>query len=83
MNETTMPSFFVEALVSKVATEINEAITASGSLTQRLAGDFQQKLRASRIADGQENPPKYYASRQIDEAHLNGSTSDRFRHEQN
>ena len=42
MNETTMPSFFVEALVSKVATEINEAITASGSLTQRLAGDFNK-----------------------------------------
>ena len=84
MNETTMPSFFVEALVSKVATEINEAITASGSLTQRLAGDFQQKLRASRIADGQENPPQNImpAGRLI-EAHLNGSTSDRFRHEQN
>ena len=84
MDETTMPSFFIEALVSKVATEINEAITASGSLTQRLASDFQQKLRASRIADGQENPPQNImpAGRLI-EAHLNGSTSDRFRHEQN
>ena len=66
MDETTMPSFFVEALVAKVATEINEAITASGSLTQRLASDFQQKLRAARIADGQENPPQNYASWQID-----------------
>ena len=84
MDETTMPSFFIEALVSKVATEINEAITASGSLTQRLASDFQQKLRASRIADGQENPPQNImpAGRLI-EAHLNGSTSDRFRHDQN
>ena len=83
MTETTMPSFFVEALVAKVATEINEAITASGSLTQRLASDFQQKLRAARIADGQENPPQNImpAGRLI-EAHLNGSTSDRFRHEQ-
>ena len=83
MDETTMPSFFVEALVAKVATEINEAITASGSLTQRLASDFQQKLRAARIADGQENPPQNImpAGRLI-EAHLNGSTSDRFRHEQ-
>ena len=84
MNETTMPSFLLKHLVTKVATEINEAITASGSLTQRLAGDFQQKLRASRIADGQENPPQNImpAGRLI-EAHLNGSTSDRFRHEQN
>ena len=83
MAETTMASFFIEALVSKVATEINEAITASGSLTQRLANDFQQKLRAARIADGQENPPQNImpAGRLI-EAHLNGSTSDRFRHEQ-
>ena len=64
-------------------TEINEAITASGSLTQRLAGDFQQKLRASRIADGQENPPQNImpAGRLI-EAHIHGSDSDRFRHEQ-
>ena len=83
MTETTMPSFFIEALVAKVSTEINEAITASGSLTQRLANDFQQKLRAARIADGQENPPQNImpAGRLI-EAHLNGSTSDRFRHEQ-
>ena len=84
MAETTMPSFFIEALVSKVATEINEAITASGSLTQRLANDFQQKLRAARIADGQENPPQnIMPSGRLIEAHLNGSTSDRFRHEQN
>ena len=83
MTETTMPSFFIEALVAKVSTEINEAITASGSLTQRLANDFQQKLRAARIADGQENPPQNImpAGRLI-EAHLNGSTSDRFRHDQ-
>ena len=57
--------------------------TASGSLTQRLANDFQQKLRAARIADGQENPPQNImpAGRLI-EAHLNGSTTNRFRHEQ-
>tara|TARA_B110000858_G_C17803521_1_gene476561 strand:+ start:1166 stop:1780 length:615 start_codon:yes stop_codon:yes gene_type:complete len=84
MEETFMPSFFVEALVSKIATEINEAITSNGSLTDRLASDFQQKLRAARIADGQENPPQNImpAGRLI-EAHLNSSTSDRFRHEQN
>lgn len=84
MEETNMPSFFVEALVAKVATEINEAITASGSLQQRLNNDFTEKLRAARIADGQENPPQNImpAGRLI-EAHLMGSNSDRFRHEQN
>ena len=84
MDETNMPSFFVEALVAKIATEINEAITGNGALTNRLANDFQQKLRASRIADGQENPPQNIvpAGRLI-EAHLMGSESDRFRHEQN
>ena len=84
VNETNMPSFFVEALVSKVAVEINEAITASGSLQQRLAQDFQQKLRASRIADGQENPPtSIMPAGRLIEAHILGSSSDRFRHEQN
>ena len=84
MDETNMPSFFVEALVAKISTEINEAITGNGALTNRLANDFQQKLRASRIADGQENPPQNIvpAGRLI-EAHLMGSESDRFRHEQN
>ena len=84
MDETNMPSFFIEALVAKIATEINEAITGNGALTNRLANDFQQKLRASRIADGQENPPQNIvpAGRLI-EAHLMGSESDRFRHEQN
>ena len=84
MDETNMPSFFVEALVAKIATEINEPITGNGALTNRLASDFQQKLRASRIADGQENPPQNIipAGRLI-EAHLMGSESDRFRHEQN
>ena len=37
MDETNMPSFFVEALVAKIATEINEAITGNGALTNRLA----------------------------------------------
>jgi len=84
MEETYMPSFFVEALVAKIATEINEAITASGSLTDRLAIGFQQKLRAARIADGQENPPQNImpAGRLI-QAHLNGNSSNRFKHEQN
>lgn len=84
MAESNMPSFFVEALVSKVAVEINEAITASGSLQARLAQDFQQKLRAARIADGQENPPtSIMPAGRLIEAHMMGSNSDRFRHEQN
>ena len=79
MSETNMPSFFVEALVSKVVAEINEAITASGSLQTRLAQDFQQKLRAARIADGQENPPtSIMPAGRLIEAHLMGSNSDRF-----
>ena len=84
MDETFMPSFFVETLVTKVAAEINESITSSSSLTQRLQDEFQQKLRAARIADGQENPPQNImpAGRLI-EAHILGSSSDRFRHEQN
>ena len=82
--EDDMPVFFIETLIAKVALEINEAITGVGTLTNRLAEDYQQKLRAARIADGQENPPQNImpAGRLI-EAHLNGSTSDRFRHEQN
>lgn len=57
MDEDNMPVFFIEALVAKLALEINEAITGVGSLTTRLANDYQTKLRAARIADGQENPP--------------------------
>jgi hypothetical protein len=84
IDETNMPSFFVEALVSKLATEINEAITGSGTLTVRLAQDFQQKLRAARVADGQENPPaNIMPAGRLIEAHMRSSTSDRFRHEQN
>lgn len=84
MEETFMPSFFVEALVSKVAYEINEAITGSSTLTNRLSTDFQTKLRAARIADGQENPPQNVMSTgRLIEAHLQGSTVNRFKHEQN
>ncbi len=84
VDETNMPSFFVEALVAKLATEINEAITGSGTLTTRLAQDFQQKLRAARIADGQENPPaNIMPAGRLIEAHMHSNTSDRFRHEQN
>ena len=57
MDEQYFPVFFIEALVSKMAYEINEAITGIGSLSDRLLNDFNIKIRAARIADGQENPP--------------------------
>ena len=57
IEEQYFPVLFVEALVSKMAYEINEAITGIGTLTDRLANDFQFKLKAARIADGQEQPP--------------------------
>jgi hypothetical protein len=56
-DEQYFPVFFTEALVAKLAYEINEAITGIGTLTDRLSNDFQFKLRAARIADGQEQPP--------------------------
>jgi hypothetical protein len=56
-DEQYFPVFFTEALVAKLAYEINEAITGIGTLTERLGNDFQFKLKAARIADGQEQPP--------------------------
>ena len=58
IEEQYFPVFFIEALVSKLAYEINEAITGIGTLTDRLGNDFQFKLKAARIADGQEQPPQ-------------------------
>jgi len=57
MEEQYFPVFFIEALVAKMAYEINEAITGIGTLSDRLLNDFNIKLRAARIADGQEQPP--------------------------
>tara|TARA_R110000868_G_scaffold87671_1_gene244962 strand:+ start:743 stop:1336 length:594 start_codon:yes stop_codon:yes gene_type:complete len=75
MDEQYFPVFFIEALVSKMAYEINEAITGIGSLSDRLLNDFNIKIRAARIADGQENPPRNVmpAGRLI-EAHLGNSS---------
>ena len=75
MDEQYFPVFFIEALVAKMAYEINEAITGIGSLSDRLLNDLNLKIRAARIADGQENPPSNImpAGRLI-EAHA-GSTS--------
>ena len=83
MDEDNMPPFFIEALVAKLALEINEAITGIGSLTTRLANDYESKLRAARIADGQENPPTNIipVGRYV-EAHLGNAsvTTGRLRH---
>ena len=81
MDEQYFPVFFIEALISKIAYEINEAITGIGSLNDRLLNDFNIKLRAARIADGQENPPvNVMPAGRLIEAHLGNvsSTNARF-----
>ena len=83
LDESNFPVFFIEALIAKLAVEINESITGVGTLTTRLAEDFQAKLRASRIADGQENPSvNILPAGSLVEAHLGTSRLDtgRLRH---
>lgn len=83
LTEDNFPVFFIEALIAKMAVEINEAITGVGTLTGRLAEDFQAKLRAARIADGQENPPRNIVpAGQLIEAHIGGNFN-RLRHPTN
>ena len=80
MAEQDLAVFFIEALIAKLALEINEAITGVGTLTTRLAEDFSTKLRAARISDGQENPPtNIMPIGRLVEAHV-GSISGRLRH---
>jgi hypothetical protein len=80
MDEQDLAVFFVEALIAKLALEINEAITGVGTLTTRLAEDFSSKLRAARISDGQENPPvNVMPLGRLVEAHV-GSITGRLRH---
>jgi len=81
MDEDNFPVFFVEALVAKVAYEINEAITGIGTLNDRLLNDFNIKLRAARIADGQENPPtNVMPAGRLIEAHLGNVSSSNSRY---
>tara|TARA_R110000868_G_C10942586_1_gene767182 strand:+ start:195 stop:812 length:618 start_codon:yes stop_codon:yes gene_type:complete len=76
MDEQYFPVFFIETLVAKLAYEINEAITGIGSLQDRLLNDFNIKLRAARIADGQENPPvNVMPAGRLIEAHLGANSS--------
>jgi len=80
MAEEYFPVFFTEALVSKLAYEINEGVTGIGSLNDRLLNDFNIKLRAARIADGQENPPtNVMPAGRLIEAHLGNTSSDNAR----
>lgn len=75
LDEDDFPVFFIEALIAKLSAEINESITGVGSLTRRLTEEFQLKLRASRIADGQENPSvNIMPAGRLVEAHI-GTTS--------
>jgi len=83
MDEDKFPVFFIEALIAKLAVEINEAITGVGTITNRLAEDFQAKLRAARISDGQENPPRNIMPiGTLVEAHIGGNFN-RLRHPTN
>jgi hypothetical protein len=83
MTPADFPEFFLEALIAKLAMEINEAITGVGTLSDRLSADFNTKLRAARIADGQEQPPRNIMPvGRLVEAHYgsNGIIVDRYRH---
>jgi len=86
MLEDDLAVFFTEALIAKLALEINEAITGVGTLSNRLAEDFQQKLRAARISDGQENPPvNVMPSGRLINAHVGSPTiigGSRLRHQE-
>lgn len=74
-DESDFPPFFTEVLIAKLAYEICEAVTGVGTLQDRLANDYERKLRTAKTVDGQENPPRSL----IDEGRLvrarSGSTS--------
>ena len=75
VSEANMPPFFSEALVSKLAYEINEGVTGVSTKTQRLAQDYKEKLRFAKVTDAQETPPQSIigAGRYV-HARLHGST---------
>jgi len=57
MSESDFPPFFTECLVAKLAYEINDAISAVGSRSERLSREFERKLQIAKTTDAQENPP--------------------------
>lgn len=69
--EADFPPFFTEVLIAKLAYEICEAVTGVGTLQDRLAQDYERKLKTAKTVDGQENPP----SSLIDEGRLNRARS--------
>ena len=65
-SETDFPPFFVEVLIAKLAFEICEGVSGVGSMQERLAREFEQKLSKAMVVDGQETPPQKI----IDDGHL-------------
>jgi len=63
VSEANMPPFFIEALVSKLAYEINEGVSGVGTRTNRLAREYQDKLRFAKVTDAQEIPPSQIIGR--------------------
>jgi hypothetical protein len=57
MAESDFPPFFTECLVAKLAYEINDAISAVGTRSERLSREFERKLQIAKTTDAQENPP--------------------------
>tara|TARA_R100001443_G_scaffold20616_1_gene32669 strand:+ start:1926 stop:2531 length:606 start_codon:yes stop_codon:yes gene_type:complete len=66
-DESEFPPFFTEVLIAKLAFEICEAVTGVGTLQDRLAQDYERKLKTAKTVDGQENPPRTL----LDEGRLN------------
>lgn len=65
-SESDFPPFFVETLIAKLAFEICEGVSGVGTMQDRLAREFEQKLSKAMTVDGQESPP----TKIIDEGHL-------------
>lgn len=57
VDESIMPVYFRDALVSRLALDFAEAINGSNTVIQRRAQDFRQKLKAAGRADASANPP--------------------------
>ena len=75
VSEANMPPFFTEALVSKLAYEINEGVNGIAGKGQRLAQEYERKLRFAKITDAQETPPQsIIGAGRLVTARLYGST---------
>mgnify|MGYP003123402527 CR=1 FL=1 len=75
VSEANMPPFFSEALVSKLAYEICEGVTGVATKSQRLAQEYEKKLRFAKVTDAQETPPQsIVGAGHLVEARISGST---------